>query len=130
MSDTQQGAVHREQGGDLLTVASGGSINVESGGSIVLESGASLTVNEGALSAVPIFTGSYTAVADDATADAATIDTGLDSVGGFIVQIYRSDVIVTADADISEADGVITVADGAATYAVTAGDVINVIAWT
>lgn len=129
MSD-QQGAVHRQQGGDTMVVASGGEILVESGGAITLESGASLTVSGGALSAVPIFTESYTAVSDDATANAATIDTGLDSVSGFIVQIYRSDVIVTADADISESGGVITVADGAATYAVTAGDVINVIAWS
>lgn len=73
--------------------------------------------------------GSYTAVAGDATADTVDIDTGKSDATLCIVQIYRAGVQVTADAAISIAAGVITVADGASTYAITADDVITWIAF-
>ena len=69
--------------------------------------------------------GTYTAVAADATADTLSIDTGLTDATMFIVQILRADVDVTGDAVISLSSGVLTVADGASTYAITADDVIN-----
>lgn len=69
--------------------------------------------------------GTYTAVAGDATANAAEIDTGATGATGFLVQIYRADVLANGDAEITLVDGVLTIADGASTYAVTAGDVIN-----
>lgn len=72
-----------------------------------------------------IAAGAYTAVAGDDSAGAATIDTGLSSVRTFFVDILRSDVSVKADADLSVSGGTLTVADGSATYAVTAGDVIH-----
>jgi hypothetical protein len=73
--------------------------------------------------------GTYTADGDDDTANAATIDTGKSTATVFIVQVYRAGVMVMEDAAVSMASGVITVADGAATYAVTTGDVINWIAF-
>lgn len=73
--------------------------------------------------------GTYTAIADDATANTLDIDTGKATATVFLVQVYRAGVNVTNDAAISMAAGVITVADGAATYDITADDVINWIAF-
>lgn len=75
----------------------------------------------------PVVAGTYTADADDATAEAIVIDTGLAGAVGFIVQLYRSDVGIFSDQDVSMAAGVITIANGAATYDVTDGDVVNYI---
>lgn len=72
--------------------------------------------------------GAYTATAADATANAATIDSGLSSIDAISVMILRSDVPIFSDQDITVSGGNIVVADGAATYAVTAGDVIHWIA--
>ena len=71
--------------------------------------------------------GTYTVVADDDTAGTVDIDSGLATAASAIVQIYRADVNVMEDADVTIAAGVITIADGAATYALTADDVINYI---
>jgi hypothetical protein len=73
--------------------------------------------------------GTHTATSGEATAGTLDIDTGLSSITAFLLQIYRSDVPDHTDADVSVSGGTITVADGAATYAVTAGDVINWIAF-
>lgn len=69
--------------------------------------------------------GAYTAVAGDDSAGTLDIDTGLDSIESLNVLILRSDVPVYSDQDVSYSGGTITVADGAATYAITAGDVIH-----
>lgn len=69
--------------------------------------------------------GTYTAVAGDATANEAVIDTGLDAITSFNVQVFRAGVNVMEDAIVTVSGGELTVADGGATYAVTAGDVIN-----
>lgn len=69
--------------------------------------------------------GAHTVTDAEATANAAAINTGKPTATGFIVQIFRSDVNVMADADVSLAAGVLTVADGAATYDMAAGDVIH-----
>lgn len=82
-----------------------------------------------ALEAQALVRGSYTAVADDATANEAVIATGLDAIAGFIVQIFRAGVNVMEDAIVTASGGNLSVADGAATYAVTANDVINYIVW-
>lgn len=68
--------------------------------------------------------GKYTCVADDATANEVEIDTGKADASAFIVQIWRDGVMVMADAAVSLDEGVLTIADGAATYEVTADDVI------
>jgi hypothetical protein len=68
---------------------------------------------------------SYTVVSDDATAETVDIDTGKADATSFIVQIWRSGVMVMEDADVSIDAGVLTVANGAATYALTADDVIT-----
>lgn len=71
---------------------------------------------------------SYTALAADDTAGTVDIDLGLTTIVAPIVQILRAGVDVTDDAVITWAAGTVTVADGAVTYALTAGDVINIIA--
>lgn len=79
----------------------------------------------------------YTAVAADATADYAVVDVSdMGAIDGAMVQVFRAGVDVTADAVVTlnnsgtgAANGYIRVADGAATYAVTADDVITVIAF-
>lgn len=69
--------------------------------------------------------GIYTATSDDATANEKSITTGKTTATAFIVQIYRSGVDVTADAIITLTSGVLKVADGGATYVLTAGDKIT-----
>lgn len=76
----------------------------------------------------PISKGEYTVVTADDTAGTKAIDTGLSNIDVAIVQIARANVIITADAAISHSAGTLTVADGAATYALTANDVIRWIA--
>lgn len=69
--------------------------------------------------------GSYTAVSADDTAGTLDITTGLTTVSSFVVYILRAGVPIYSDQAVSESGGTITVADGGATYAVTADDVIN-----
>lgn len=114
---TYQTKIYEEQGGNTLVVAAGGAINIDGG-----------ALQYGGTPQDAVKSGAYTAVAGDATAHSAAIPTGLTTVTSFMVQILRSGAVVTADAAVSEAAGSITVADGGATYAVTAGDVINWIA--
>lgn len=71
--------------------------------------------------------GKYTMVAADDTANQVDIVTGLANItlANGAVQIRRAGADVTADAVISEpVAGTIRVADGAATYDCTAGDVV------
>lgn len=75
-----------------------------------------------------LFGGSHTATADEATANEIDIDTGLSVVTSYLVQIFRAGVMVLGDAVVSEAGGVINIADGASTYVVTAGDVVKWVA--
>lgn len=69
--------------------------------------------------------GAYTVVAGDDTAGTKAIATGLTAIDTFRVQIRRAGVDVSADAIVSASAGTLTVADGGATYALTAGDVIH-----
>jgi len=69
--------------------------------------------------------GTHSVTAGEETAGTLDIDTGMASATVFNVQIYRSDVMVMEDADITMVAGVLTVADGSVTYAVTENDVIN-----
>ena len=68
--------------------------------------------------------GRYVAVAADATADYALIDTDKPGATGFLVQVWRSGVDVTSDAAVTLVAGALTVADGTTTYNMAAGDVI------
>lgn len=72
--------------------------------------------------------GSYTVVTADDTAGTLDIDTGLTTVSSFVVQIFRAGVPIFSDQAVSESGGTLTIADGGATYALTADDVINWIA--
>ena len=69
--------------------------------------------------------GTHTVVSGEATAETLDIATGLAGATVFIVQIFRSGVMVMNDAVVSMAAGVLTVANGAATYDLTADDLIN-----
>lgn len=73
--------------------------------------------------------GTYTMVAGDATANTKAITTGLDAITAYFVQIFRSGVLLNLDQAVSVSGGTITVADGASTYAITAGDVVNWVAF-
>ena len=52
------------------------------------------------------------------------IVTGLATITGRMVQILRSDAVVTGDAVVTVSGGTISVASGNATYTLTAADVI------
>ena len=72
--------------------------------------------------------GSYTAIAADDTANAKTIVTGLTVIAGFMVQVYRSDII-TASVKVTASAGNLVVADNAATFVLSVGDLIQWSAW-
>lgn len=77
-----------------------------------------------------IATGAYTVTAADATANHADIVTGLAdlTLAKSTVKVTRAGADVTVDAVITEVSaGTLRVADGGATYNVTAGDIIY---WT
>jgi hypothetical protein len=67
----------------------------------------------------------HTVTSGEASAHTMAITSGATSIVAQFVQILRSGAAVTGDAAISVSGGTITVADGASTYAVTAGDVVN-----
>ncbi len=69
--------------------------------------------------------GKHTVSAGEETAGQVDIATGLAAASAMIVQVYRAGVIVTADAVVTLAGGTLGVADGAGTYGVSEGDVIN-----
>lgn len=73
-----------------------------------------------------IVKGSHVVVADEQTAGAVVIDSELDAITGFIVQVYRSDILL-ADYDVSATGGNLTIATNSTDYVVTTGDVVNYI---
>jgi len=117
-------------GGDV-TVESGGDINAESGGSITLASGADLTLAAGATFSVngaaqkSVVGGIHTTTSDEATANAVAIVSGLTTIAAIHVQVLdATNNVVTVDADVTEAAGTITIADGV-TYNTVAGQLIQ-----
>lgn len=71
---------------------------------------------------------SHVVTADEETAGSVDLATGLTSVNGFLVQVYRSDILL-GSYDVSESEGTITVATNSTDYVVTEDDVINYIAY-
>lgn len=72
--------------------------------------------------------GSHTVTADEVTATEVLIETGIPNItlANGTVSIWRAGTNVTADAVITEDPaGTIKVEDGAVTYNLTAGDIIN-----
>lgn len=72
--------------------------------------------------------GTHTATTPEATANAAVIATGFADItlSKGSVTVWRAGAIVTGDAVITEApSGSISVASGASTYDMAAGDIIN-----
>lgn len=114
-----------------LVTTEWGNANVDGDGIVEVDSRAAASLLSAGFSLVGNLAasgGRYTADAADATANAMDIDTGMTAVSSQIVQILRAGNVVTSDADVTVAAGVLTVADGA-TYSVTAGDVVNYIAY-
>lgn len=86
------------------------------------------------MNANKVFATAYTVQAADGVANYADIDTGwANTPEVFLVQVLRAGVNVTADAIITALGGgntgKIRVADGGATYVVTAGDIIHLVAF-
>jgi len=69
--------------------------------------------------------GTYTSTTADASANKSVINTGKADATGFMVQVIRSNIEITAKAKISMAAGVISVEDNSSDFAVTNGDVIH-----
>jgi len=72
--------------------------------------------------------GTHLVTAGEASASTLDIVTGLASITGFIVQIYRADLELGLQ-KVTEATGTLTVADNSTDYVVTEDDVINYIAY-
>lgn len=72
--------------------------------------------------------GSHVATDADATANKVEFATGRPAATGFIVQAYRSGVLISGDVKASITAGVLAVEDGS-TYKITAADIINWQVW-
>lgn len=72
--------------------------------------------------------GAHTVTSGEAAAHTLAIATGLTTAVAFIIQVLRAGAVATAVAAGSISGGTLTVADGASTYAVTDGDVVEWIA--
>jgi hypothetical protein len=81
------------------------------------------------LQGLSVKSGTYTMVAADQTAGSKAIATGLGkNITGFMVQIYRANVLVSG-ATITKSSANLTIATNGSTYVVTTGDVVNYIVW-
>ena len=88
-----------------------------------------LQTDVAALQGLSVKAGTYSVVAADQTAGTKTIATGLGKdITGFIVQVYRSNVLVSG-ATITKSNANLTVATNGSTYIVTVGDVIQYLVW-
>ena len=83
----------------------------------------------------PTTTGSvaieHTVTAGEDTANSAAIDTGLGAtLGAYVVQVRTAAGVnhPLTDAAVSKAAGVVTIADGAATFVLTATDIVTILA--
>jgi hypothetical protein len=72
--------------------------------------------------------GNYTVVAGDDTANTKSIATGLTAITGFIVQVYRADILMSS-IKVVATDGNLVVSDNSSTYVLTTGDKIYWTAW-
>lgn len=115
------------QDGEVIFVKSGGTLQLESGSAVTL-AGVDKTDEFAAALALTVKAGAYSMDADDATANSATIASGLASITTVICQVVDSgNNVVTSDADITTSSGNIVVADGS-TFNVTDGYVVRWIA--
>lgn len=123
---TYQTPNYEKQGGAEWVI--GGALNIDGGE--FQRSGTDKTdeLDAALANAGTVKAGAYAVVAGDDTAGTVDIVTGLSAVTSYVVFILRSGVPIYSDQAVSEASGTITVADGGATYALTADDVINWIA--
>jgi hypothetical protein len=71
---------------------------------------------------------SHTVDAAEETAGSVDIVSGLSSISGFIVQVYRADILL-GSYDVSASVGTLTVATNETDYVVTENDVINYIVY-
>ncbi len=88
------------------------------------------TSAEDAIAGAAVFaSGQYTVTAADVTATASTIATGLlNSISAQLVQVSRSGVIMPSIYAVASGTNIV-VASNSTTYVLTAGDVVNWIAY-
>ena len=79
-----------------------------------------------AASTAAIIKGSHVVTSGEGTAETLDIISGLAVVTGWVIQIYRSDLLLTAQ-KVTEATGTLTIATNSTAYVMAEDDVINYI---
>jgi len=129
-------AVQIVAGDPIYTAANGKVSNVQGAGSFLIGTALSSASGDGAYVEVqgcdpikPYASGSYTMVAGDDTAGTKDIDTGLDNIASFQVEVVTGAGVVTgADMIKSATGGNITIADGSS-YKLTANHIARWVAY-
>lgn len=119
------GQNYREQGASVDVI--GGTLAILPGASVQV-GGVDITSALANLGGGGVAGGSYTADSTDAGAGSKTIATGLSSLASFTVQIFRAGKDVTGGAAIAASGESLVIGTGTG-YTLTAGDVINWIAF-
>ena len=85
-----------------------------------------LNVQTGTLNSGVVLGGfkTYTVTAADVTATYANLASGLSTINGYIVQIYRAGVLLTGQTTTVSTTN-LRIATNGTTYVLTAGDIIN-----
>lgn len=127
-ADTVVGSVIQTEYGNY-TIASDGTVVVDSRVVTALIGAGYVLFSDDLPIGKAVTAGSHVTTAEEASANAVAIDTGLSNIDTVIVQVLDAgNNVVTADADITNADGTVTIADGT-TYNTVAGQAINWIAY-
>jgi hypothetical protein len=122
---TYQTKNYEQEGGNAWVI--GGTLEIANGGTLILDAGS--TFEQGAVPSSGITRGAQHAVTGgEVTATSVVLATGLTTLAAMFVMILRAGKVVTADAGVAFAGGNITLTAGAATYVLTAADVVNWIA--
>lgn len=89
-----------------------------------------LNVNTGNVGASVVLSGfkTYTVTSADVTATKSTLASGLATIHGYIVQIYRSGILLTGQTTTVSTTNLLISTNGT-TYVLTAGDIINYYIW-
>ena len=128
--------VYMHQDGAILEVATGGLIEVVASGGLTV-AGASVdpanTTVANAMASTStnkkMVMGTHTVTAGEAIATTLTIATGLTIVAAVVQILSAANICITGDAVITKAAGNLTVANGASTLTLVAGQIVNWIAY-
>ena len=85
-----------------------------------------LNINTGTVGAGVVLSGfkTYTVTAADVTATYSSLASGLTTIHGYIVQIYRAGVLLTGQTTTISTTN-LQIATNGTTYVLTAGDILN-----